>query len=163
MDSVIQSMIENRIAEIGIYDKRVVHEVLQQVVLAGLYRSGFFDKAAFYGGTCLRLFHGLDRFSEDMDFSLLRPAQDFDLADYFDAVVSEFALAGCKVEIHKKKKTQATTVESAFLKSDTSIYSLETELQGAGAGASSSASSSASAAGRRRGDHEHGSARRNRD
>jgi len=130
MDSIIQSMIESRSTESGIHDKRVVHEVLQQVTLAGLYRSGFFDKAAFYGGTCLRLFHGLDRFSEDMDFSLLRQDPDFELADYFKAVISEFAMAGCRVEIRKKKKAQETPIESAFLKSDTSIYSLETDLRG---------------------------------
>lgn len=46
-----------------------IFEVNQQVILAGLYNGGFFDVAAFYGGTCLRIFHGLQRFSEDMDFS----------------------------------------------------------------------------------------------
>ena len=51
--------------------RNAVFEVNQQVVLAGLYRGGFFDSAAFYGGTCLRIFHGLNRFSEDMDFSLV--------------------------------------------------------------------------------------------
>lgn len=53
------------------------HEVMQQVTLAGLYRGGFFNKAAFYGGTCLRIFYGLQRFSEDMDFSLIQPDADF--------------------------------------------------------------------------------------
>ena len=51
--------------------QNAIYEITQQVVLAGLHRGGFFDKAAFYGGTCLRLFHQLPRFSEDMDFSLL--------------------------------------------------------------------------------------------
>jgi predicted nucleotidyltransferase component of viral defense system len=123
-------MINSRTAEAGVFDKRVVHEVLQQVALAGLYRSGFFDKAAFYGGTCLRLFHGLGRFSEDLDFSLLRPDPTFDLTDYFDGIINEFAANGCKVEIRQKNKTHATSIESAFLKSDTALYSLETELQG---------------------------------
>lgn len=49
--------------------RNAVFEVNQQVVLAGLYNGGFFESAAFYGGTCLRIFHGLQRFSEDMDFS----------------------------------------------------------------------------------------------
>jgi predicted nucleotidyltransferase component of viral defense system len=40
-----------------------LHEVMQQITLAGLYRAGFFEKAAFYGGTCLRIFYGLQRFS----------------------------------------------------------------------------------------------------
>jgi len=49
-----------------------LHEVMQQIALAGLYRGGFFEHAAFYGGTCLRIFHQLERFSQDMDFSLLQ-------------------------------------------------------------------------------------------
>jgi predicted nucleotidyltransferase component of viral defense system len=76
MDPIIRDMIKAHSLEAGILDKRVVHEVLQQVVLAGLYRSGFFEKAAFYGGTCLRIFHGLDRFSEDLDFSLYYSAEN---------------------------------------------------------------------------------------
>jgi predicted nucleotidyltransferase component of viral defense system len=130
MDSIIRDMIEDHSLNSGVQDKRVVHEVLQQIVLAGLYRSAFFEKAAFYGGTCLRLFHGLDRFSEDLDFSLLEPHTDFDLSDCFDAVIDEFSAHGCEVEIRKKKKTRFTPIESAFLKSDTSIYSLETETRG---------------------------------
>jgi len=53
-----------------------LHEVMQQITLLALYRSGFYDKAAFYGGTCLRIFHNLPRFSEDMDFSLLKKEPD---------------------------------------------------------------------------------------
>lgn len=51
--------------------RNAIFEVNQQIILAGLYHGGFYDVAAFYGGTCLRIFHGLQRFSEDMDFSLL--------------------------------------------------------------------------------------------
>lgn len=58
-------------------------EVGQQIVLAGLSRSDFFSKAAFYGGTCLRIFHGLPRFSEDMDFSLLQTGRFFLLGKLF--------------------------------------------------------------------------------
>ena len=68
-------------------DKRnAVYEVMQQVILAGLYRGGFFKEAAFYGGTCLRIFHGLKRFSEDMDFSLLKKDTEFSLEKYFPAI-----------------------------------------------------------------------------
>jgi predicted nucleotidyltransferase component of viral defense system len=130
MDQIIKQMIEERAGADGTIDKRVVHEVLQQVVLAGLYRSDFFDKAAFYGGTCLRLFHGMPRFSEDLDFSLLCSDPDFDLSAYFDAIIAEFTAYGCEAEIRKKKKSQLTFVESAFLKSNTSVYALEADLQG---------------------------------
>jgi len=64
-------------------DKRnAIHEVMQQITLAGLYRVGFFEKAAFYGGTCLRIFYNLNRFSEDMDFSLLEKDKSFTLQIY---------------------------------------------------------------------------------
>jgi predicted nucleotidyltransferase component of viral defense system len=71
-----------------------LHEVMQQIALAGLYRAGFFNKAAFYGGTCLRIFHGLPRFSEDLDFSLLQPEPNFSIVDYFDSIVDEFKALG---------------------------------------------------------------------
>ena len=100
-----------------------LREVMQEVALAGLYRGGFFDKAAFYGGTCLRIFYGLPRFSEDLDFSLLAPEADFSFEPYFKAVKEEFSALGFQVEIFAKKKTVRTGIESAFLKSDTRLFS----------------------------------------
>jgi predicted nucleotidyltransferase component of viral defense system len=102
-----------------------LHEVMQQVALAGLYRGGFFDKAAFYGGTCLRIFHKLERFSEDMDFSLLEPNLNFKLEKYFDSIVTEFKALGREVVINKKEKKNFSTIESAFLKEDTAVYNLQ--------------------------------------
>ena len=101
-----------------------VHEVMQQVALGGLYNGGFFNKAAFYGGTCLRIFHGLDRFSEDMDFSLLVPDPGFRLDPYFDAIITEFAALGQSIDITTKEKTAQSTIQSAFLKSDTAQYDI---------------------------------------
>ncbi len=101
-----------------------LREVMQEVALAGLYRGGFFDRAAFYGGTCLRIFYGLPRFSEDLDFSLLTSDADFSLEPYFGAVIAEFLSLGLDVEISSKKKTVRTGIESAFLKSDTRLFSL---------------------------------------
>jgi len=102
--------------------RNAVFEVNQQVILAGLYHGGFFDVAAFYGGTCLRIFHGLQRFSEDMDFSLLAPSADFDFAQYFQPIIDEFAMVGRDVEIKKKDKKNFGKVESAFLKDNTDVY-----------------------------------------
>ena len=102
-----------------------MHEVMQQIVLAGLYRGGFFDHAAFYGGTCLRIFYGMQRFSEDMDFSLLREDDKFSLEDYFEPIITEFKVYGKEVTIQKKAKTALTNIESAFLKENTEIYNLQ--------------------------------------
>jgi len=100
------------------------HEVMQQIALAGLYRGGFFDRAAFYGGTCLRIFYGLQRFSEDMDFSLLQADKNFSLENYFEPIIAEFKALGKEVVIDKKAKTTQTNVASAFLKENTEIYNL---------------------------------------
>lgn len=101
-----------------------LREIMQEIALAGLYRTGFFDKAAFYGGTALRIFHGLDRFSEDLDFSLLEEDPDFSIEDYFWGINTEFEAAGMKVTIRDKKKIQKSNIDSAFLKSETILKEL---------------------------------------
>ena len=102
--------------------RNATFEVNQQIILAGLYNGGFFDVAAFYGGTCLRIFHNLQRFSEDMDFSLLAPNDEFDFTQYFQPIDDEFAMVGREVEIKKKDKKSFAKVESAFLKDNTDVY-----------------------------------------
>jgi predicted nucleotidyltransferase component of viral defense system len=96
-----------------------LREIMQEITLAGLSRTDFFEKAAFYGGTALRIFYNLDRFSEDLDFSLLKEDPNFSLEPYFSSIVSEFEALGIKVSIKEKVKTAKTTVDSAFLKSET--------------------------------------------
>lgn len=99
-------------------------EVNQQIILAGLYNGGFFNEAAFYGGTCLRIFHGLQRFSEDMDFSLLAPNDKFDFTNFFQPIIDQFAMVGRNIEIKKKDKKNFSKIESAFLKDNTDVYDI---------------------------------------
>jgi predicted nucleotidyltransferase component of viral defense system len=101
------------------------HEVMQEITLAGLYKAGFFDRAAFYGGTCLRIFYNLPRFSEDLDFSLLQPDRKFALENYFEPIIAEFKALGKEIAINKKTKTAQTNAESAFLKENSEIYDLQ--------------------------------------
>ena len=101
------------------------YEVTQQIALAGLRRGGFFNKAAFYGGTCLRLFHNLRRYSEDMDFTLLEEDSTFHLEDYFQPVIEEFKMVGRDVTLTKKEKLTLGKVESAFLKENTEAYDIQ--------------------------------------
>lgn len=96
-----------------------LREIMQEIALAGLSRTDFFEKAAFYGGTALRIFYKLDRFSEDLDFSLLEPNPHFTLEPYFNAVIQEFEALGLRVVIREKDKKTKTSIESAFLKSET--------------------------------------------
>ena len=98
---------------------QALREIMQEIALAGLYRAGFFEKATFYGGTALRIFYGLNRFSEDLDFSLLKVDSDFSLDKYLEAILVEFDSLGMKVSVKEKQKTIHSNIESAFLKSET--------------------------------------------
>jgi len=96
-----------------------LREILQEIALLGLWRAKFFEKAAFYGGTALRVLYGLDRFSEDMDFSLLEPFDGFDIRGYAEFLRKETEGFGFDVRFEKVEKTMQSPVKSAFLKANT--------------------------------------------
>jgi predicted nucleotidyltransferase component of viral defense system len=98
---------------------RALREILQEIALLGLWRSKFYEKAAFYGGTALRTLYGIDRYSEDLDFSLIKPMPDFDLARYADSLQKEIRSFGFDVTVTKREKTAVSPVQSTFLKMDT--------------------------------------------
>ncbi|MCG2814402.1 MAG: nucleotidyl transferase AbiEii/AbiGii toxin family protein, partial [Candidatus Aminicenantes bacterium] len=98
---------------------RALREILQEIALLGLWRSKFFEKAAFYGGTALRILFGLDRFSEDLDFSLINTQKNFDLEAYNRALKQELLAFGFEVWIDPVKKSTETAIQSTFLKADT--------------------------------------------
>ena len=105
--------------------QNAVREIVQELALLGLWRTPFYDHAAFYGGSALRIFHGLQRFSEDLDFSLLQPKPDFSLKPYLGAVAEELAAWGFEFRAEGIEKTKPTTIESAFLKGSTMINLLQ--------------------------------------
>lgn len=94
-------------------------EVIQEIILCGLSRGGFFDEALFYGGTALRIFYKLDRFSEDLDFALIKPNKNFDLSKYFLCIEEELKSYGLNLEIISKNKKTVTNITSAFVKGNT--------------------------------------------
>ena len=96
-----------------------VREILQNIALLGLWRSKFFEHAAFYGGSALRILHGLDRFSEDLDFSLLAPQAGFSLETYGESLKREVTSFGFTTEFERREKTGDSAIESAFLKANT--------------------------------------------
>ncbi|MDD7264292.1 MAG: nucleotidyl transferase AbiEii/AbiGii toxin family protein [bacterium] len=96
--------------------KNAIKEIVQEIVLCGLSRGGFFKEAAFYGGTALRIFYGLDRFSEDLDFSLITQNQNFDLTKYFPYIENETKSQGLNFSVIEKNKSIDSNIKSAFLK-----------------------------------------------
>lgn len=119
MKTILEQMIEEYHPKNNEEKRNAIKEVMQEIVLCGLSKAGFFKNAAFYGGTALRIFYGLDRFSEDLDFSLLIKDKDFDLAKYFPILKNTVKSFGLNVEIELKNKTKDSNVQSAFLKGDT--------------------------------------------
>ena len=122
--TIFDEMVAELNPQTAMEKRNIQHEVMQQIALSGLQRGGFFEHAAFYGGTCLRIFHGLRRFSEDMDFTLMGKNLDVHLEDYFPQIVEAFKLTGREVEIQKKEKRSFGKVESAFLKDNTAVYDI---------------------------------------
>jgi predicted nucleotidyltransferase component of viral defense system len=92
-------------------------EIIQQVALLGLWRAKFFENAAFYGGTALRIFYGLNRFSEDLDFSLLKPDPRFTLDKYNEALMTELKSFGFETDIQAKTK-KVNSIESVTIKAN---------------------------------------------
>lgn len=124
MNVALEQMLKNYYVE-NLYDKKnVMKEIMQEIVLCGLSRAGFFKKAAFYGGTALRIFYGLDRFSEDLDFSLETANTTFDLTSYFPVLEKEIRAFGLNVTIVEKEKTKESNIRSAFLKGNTKEHLL---------------------------------------
>ncbi len=104
--------------------KNAIKEIVQEVVLCGLSRGGFFKDAAFYGGTALRIFYGLDRFSEDLDFSLVSQNPEFDLTKYFSYIENETKSLGLNFIVKEKLKSFDSNIKSAFLKGNTKEHIL---------------------------------------
>lgn len=119
MNNIIMQMINKYEIKNTNDEINALKEIIQEIVLSGLSRGGFFDKAAFYGGTALRIFYNLDRFSEDLDFSLINSDSNFNLKEYFPYIENELKAYGLDLEINEKHKSNASNIESAFLKGDT--------------------------------------------
>lgn len=122
MNSVFEIMLNKYQPKDNSERENAIKEIVQEIVLSGLSRGGFFDKAVFYGGTCLRIFHGLNRFSEDLDFALLNKDEDFNIEDYFPAIKKELISYGLDMDVVKKEKSKGDNdIQSAFVKGNTQI------------------------------------------
>lgn len=128
MNPAIGAMLERYKCQTRQDYENALKEIIQEISLLGLWRAKFFQHAAFYGGTALRILYGLDRFSEDIDFSLLAPTPDFELRPYLDAIGIELTGMDFDVEITEKTKSIDTPIESAFIKAGTKKHLLQIEV-----------------------------------
>ena len=123
MQQVLEQMLRSYEPQTSNDKKYAIKEIIQEIVLCGLSRAGFFKHAAFYGGTALRIFYGLDRFSEDLDFSLMAP-ESFDLGEYLPALEKEIRSYGLNFKVEERVKTAESAIQSAFLKGNTKEHIL---------------------------------------
>ena len=114
---LIQQRLDSYSCRTQLEEEHALREITQEIVLAAMGRSDFFQKAAFHGGTCLRIFHGLERFSEDLDFALQKPNQNFELEPYLKTVSEELDAYGYSFEIQTRSNADEI-VKKAFLKDD---------------------------------------------
>lgn len=125
MNSAFETMLKKYHPKDNTQRENAIKEIVQEIVLSGLSRGGFFEKAVFYGGTCLRILYGLDRFSEDLDFALVKKDASFNLEDYFPYVKKELISYGLDMEIVKKDKNkEENDIQSAFVKGNTQVLFL---------------------------------------
>ena len=111
MKTILEQMVEAYQPKNNEEKRNVVKEVMQEITLCALSKAGFFDVAAFYGGTALRIFYGLDRFSEDLDFSLMMKNKDFDLSTYVPSLKRIVQSFGLNVEVEIKHKTLDSAIQ----------------------------------------------------
>lgn len=124
MNSIIEQMLRKDRVQTPDDKTNNIKEIVQEVVLCGLSRGGFFKEAAFYGGTALRIFHGLDRFSEDLDFSLKTPDPNFEFTKYLPTLEREIRSYGLGFNVESKEKSVESAIKSAFLKGNTKEHIL---------------------------------------
>mgnify|MGYP002563828375 CR=1 FL=1 len=115
MNSVLNTMLAKYDIKNTTDEINAMKEIIQEIVLCGLSRGGFFNEAAFYGGTALRIFYGLNRFSEDLDFALIEPNKNFDLSEYFPFIEKEVMAYGLDLNIITKEKTKDSNILSASI------------------------------------------------
>ena len=121
MNSLVEIMLNKYNPKNNLERENALKEIFQEIALSGLSHGGFFDQAAFYGGTCLRIFYGLNRFSEDLDFALTKKNDNFNLDNYFPALEKEFLSYGIEINIESKVKNFDSNVQSAFIKGNTYV------------------------------------------
>lgn len=119
MNNIIEQMLSKYDIKNTNDEINALKEIIQEIVLSGLSRGNFFNEAAFYGGTALRIFYNLDRFSENLDFALLESNKDFDISKYFNYIEKELKAYGINLNITTKEKSFDSNITSAFLKGDT--------------------------------------------
>ena len=127
MIEIIQQRLDSYNVSNAVEEEQATKEIIQEIALYGLWRSGFFKAAAFQGGTSLRILHGLPRFSEDLDFMLQTPDPEFDWSGYLDKLLECFEEYGLQSEALPKGSMERA-VRTAVLKNNSFVNQLNLQF-----------------------------------
>ena len=130
MQTIFESLINSYGVKSTNEAKLAIREILQNLILIGLSRANFFNYASFYGGTALRIFYGLNRYSEDLDFTLNKQDPSFSLKPLMKSIIDTCASYGLEVTVDIKTKKVNTPIESAFAKLNTYMTFISAKLDG---------------------------------
>lgn len=129
MIDLIQDKLKSYAATNRLEEENATKEILQEIALYALWRAKFFDVALFQGGTSLRILHGLPRFSEDLDFMLVKPNREFDWQPYLDALLQCFEEYGLQSEALPKGNMEKR-VRKAIVKDTSVVNQLDLSFAG---------------------------------
>ena len=115
MIELIQQRLDSYKASNPVAEEQATKEILQELALYSLWRAGFFEVAAFQGGTSLRILHKLPRFYEDLDFILKQPDQNFEWGGYLDQLLKGLEEFGLQSEVLDKSQMDQN-IKKALLK-----------------------------------------------
>ena len=115
MIELIQQRLDSYKASNPVAEEQATKEILQELALYSLWRAGFFEVAAFQGGTSLRILHKLPGFSEDLDFILKQPDPKFEWGGYLDQLLKGLEEFGLQSEVLDKSQ-MAQNIKKALLK-----------------------------------------------
>ena len=127
--ALLQNRLESYRCSSAEEELNAIREMLQEMILAALARTDFFVKAAFHGGTQLRIFEGIRRFSEDLDFALVSRDEGVDLLPHMEKVAEEMRALGVEIEV-KDRSRASVAVKKGFLKNDSLVRILELRFAG---------------------------------
>lgn len=103
----IKNYFPAQIRENSIFDKHILKEYLQLMILDYLSSTPYIRKMTFIGGTNLRLVKGIDRFSEDLDFDCKDLSKE-EFIEMTNGVILFLERSGLRVEARDKDNPKLT-------------------------------------------------------
>lgn len=122
MNEIITERLQEYKVKTAEEELNAIKEITQEIILYALSKTSFFEHAHFCGGTALRIIHGMNRFSEDLDFTTSAVNTGFHFDNYMDEILSTLKNYGLEMTV--KKTNDDSFVKARELKEDSDKWKL---------------------------------------